>query len=69
MQNAHPIWRQMNHMRTSTDTTTRIVAFSPRHVALYHLKHFAKVCIVAAATIIALLYTAMLVVGVPTINL
>jgi hypothetical protein len=69
MQNAHPIWRQMNNLRTSTDTTTRVVALSPRHVALYHLKRFAKVSVVAATAIIALLYAAMLIVGVPTINL
>lgn len=73
MQNVHPISRQMHHIRTHTtthtDTSTRIVTFSQRHVALYRLKHFAKVSIVAAATIIALLYAAMLVVGVPTINM
>lgn len=69
MQNVHPISRQMTLIRSNTDTSTRIVTFKPRHVALYRLKHFAKVSIVAAATIIALLYTAMLVVGVPTINM
>ncbi|MFN5060055.1 MAG: hypothetical protein ACK5GU_09070 [Chloroflexota bacterium] len=69
MQNAHQISRHMHQMHTSTDTTTRVVTFSPRHVALYHLKHFAKVSIVAAATIVALLYTAVLVIGVPTVNM
>lgn len=69
MQNIPLIVRQMQHHRNGTDTTTRVVTFSSRYVALYRLKHFAKVSIVAAATIIALLYAAMLVVGVPTINM
>jgi hypothetical protein len=69
MQHAHQISRYLNQMRTSTDATTRIVAFSPRHIALYHLKRFAKVSIVVAATIVALLYTVVLVIGIPTVNM
>jgi hypothetical protein len=69
MQNVQQISHHMHHVHTSTDTTTRVVTFNPRHVALYHLKRFAKVSIVAATTIIALLYTAVLIVGVPTINM
>jgi hypothetical protein len=69
MQHTHQISRYLHQMRTSTDATTRIVAFSPRHIALYHLKHFAKVSIVVAATIVALLYTVVLVIGVPTVNM
>lgn len=69
MQSVHPISRQMHRVQTSTDTTTRIVTLSPRLTERYHFKHFAKVSIVAAAMIVALLYTAMLIVGVPTINM
>ncbi|MFZ9857599.1 MAG: hypothetical protein ACO3F2_04605 [Roseiflexaceae bacterium] len=67
MQNAHLVSHHMHHIHT--DTTTRIVSLSPRHVAIYHLKYFAKLSIATAATITMLLYVAVLMVGIPAINL
>jgi hypothetical protein len=68
MQNAQQGNHHMHHIHTDSDTT-RIVAVNQRHIALYHLKQFVKVSIVVAATIISLLYTAILMIGVPAINM
>lgn len=69
MQNVHPVSRTIHHVRTSTDITTQVVTINPRHVALHHLTRFAKLSIVVAATIIAVLYTVTLIIGLPILSL
>lgn len=56
-----------SHAHTTIDGTTQIVTLHPRRIALYHLTRFAKVCIMVAATITAILYMIAIMVGVPSI--
>ncbi len=64
MQNVHPASRGMHPTQTTIETTTQIVTLHPRRIALHHLKRFAKLSLMVATTITAILYALALVVGV-----
>ncbi len=66
MQNIHSVSHAMHQISAHSDMT-RVVTITPRHIALYHLKHFAKMSMLVAATIIVILYTIAMILDVPTV--
>ncbi|MBM4413387.1 MAG: hypothetical protein FJ040_08100 [Chloroflexi bacterium] len=66
MQNIHSVPHVMHQINAHSDMT-RVVSITPRHIALFHLKQFAKMSMVVAATIIVILYSIAIILDVPTV--